>query len=189
MEILFFFVTAFLCSLFTFLLEKHSNLKQQELQFLQKALDKVLELQQYVFYLERFIQHQQTMRCIFYGAVNIYEPLHSIRIDKPGHHVEFNDVLIIDENGKKCLFSIIEKTKQSWGYRNCPCSIYPEDNTALVIELQTPVLFKYIYFENLQCNSTGSQITLVMKNKEEKVIISKQKHVLCNIVSSLKIND
>lgn len=182
METLFFVVTAFLCSFFVFLSEKNRKLKHEEMECFHKALDRLIELQEYIDRIERSLREQKdhTVKCILYRAVHVCEPICCIRIDVPGNYVQFRDVHIIDVEGKKHACVINRNTKQSWGYRISPCSIYEEDHKPLIIDLKTPVLFKYIYFEKLICNNNGSEIVLVMKNSEKKATINKKKHVLCN---------
>ena len=79
------------------------------MEFFQKILEQRSNIQKDIGHLEKLLQEQQdhTMRCVLYNAVHVCQPIHAIRIE--GSRVVFQDVHIIDSNGKTTAFTITKK--------------------------------------------------------------------------------
>ena len=97
--------------------------------------------------------------------------------------LQFKDVRVTDTKGVNVPFNINRKVKQTWGYRVCNGSSFEEDKNELLIEFESPVVFKYIEFMDIRYCEPATEIRLLTQGDDIVVVINKEKHVICNTVT------
>ena len=190
MEVFVFVTTSFVVCICIFasvaMIDRHRELS--EIDFCKEVYEQLSRIQNYIDTLETVLRDKEEhiMKCILYSAVRLCRPIRGIKIESTVS-LQFKDILVIDEKGERVAFKINRKTKQSWGYRVCNVSCFEEDKNELLIEFETPVLFKYIDFVDLRYCGPDTRIKLLTQEGDDVVVVvSKQKHVICNTVNQLK---
>lgn len=163
-------------------ISKHRKLS--EFECIKGVNEQLVLVQDFLTKLDTVLREKEEhiMKCILYSAVRVCQPIRGIRVDTTVT-LQFKDVRVTDAKGKNVPFNINRKVKQTWGYRVCNGSSFEEDKNELLIEFESPVVFKYIEFMDMgQCQS-NARVRLLTQGDDIVVVINKEKHVICNTVT------
>ena len=158
--------------------------KFSELECIKGVNEQLVLVQDYLKKLDTVLQEKEEhiMKCILYSAVRVCRPIRGIRVDTTVT-LQFKDVRVTDTKGGNVSFSINRKVKQPWGYRVCNLSSFEEDKNELLIEFETPVVFKYIEFVDMGHCQSDARVRLLAEGDDVVVVMNKEKHIICNTVT------
>ena len=158
--------------------------KCYEIEFIRGVNEQLVLVQDYLKKLDTILQEKEEhiMKCILYSAVRVCRPIRGIRVDTTVT-LQFKDVRVTDTKGGNVSFSINRKVKQPWGYRVCNLSSFEEDKNELLIEFETPVVFKYIEFVDIGNCQSDARVRLLADGDDVVVVMNKEKHIICNTVT------
>lgn len=162
-------------------ISKHQKLS--EIECIKGVNEQLVLIQDFLRKLDTVLREKEEhiMKCILYSAVRVCQPIRGIRVDTTVT-LQFKDVRVTDTKGVNVPFNINRKVKQTWGYRVCNGSSFEEDKNELLIEFESPVVFKYIEFMDIRYCEPVTEIHLLTQGDDIVVVINKEKHVICNTV-------
>ena len=186
METVVLLTTSFISFVYFFVIvpkiSKHQKLS--EIECIKGVNEQLVLIQDFLRKLDTVLREKEEhiMKCILYSAVRVCQPIRGIRVDTTVT-LQFKDVRVTDTKGVNVPFNINRKVKQTWGYRVCNGSSFEEDKNELLIEFESPVVFKYIEFMDIRYCEPATEIRLLTQGEDVVVVINKEKNIICNTVT------